>query len=280
MGIKIGVLGNCDTGAITTSLRQLVLEASVTPLALKGAGLSDYLDANLPDFDLIFVNSSTYVADRGRDVDPRVIVYPQITFRPFHPDCCYVWLSNNSLIENYNSAICVGCFVRGLSVEQTVSCFNKEVYDYLGYFSRWDDGVKKLKHDFEHYNVDFTKFFLRAKRSGVFMHSINHPTKDAFTALSALLAMKIGASEDALDKPVFFPDPLANFAWPVYPEIGEIFSAPGAYVWLYAGKYLGLHDFISAEFDRYKSKGLTREGIRFADACFQDKLDALLGVPR
>jgi hypothetical protein len=274
---KIAILGNCDIGPITSALSQLLPRYTIKHLMLKNyRDLQDCISSNLSDNDLIFVNSTHLRGGAPVAPNPNVIVYPRIYFNAFHPDSVYIWKDKNILMPNYHSGIATACYMRGLSVKQAVGLFNRSSYEKPGYMDAWDESFNKLKREFELLEFDFDFFFKRVKRSGVFMHSQNHPTRATFVALAMLLAIRAGAPATIIEQSVVISDALALSNWPIYPEIGEIYASAGAYLWRSDLGYMGLEEYVASEFKLFKDMGLTSDSMRLAAPASMSRLNALL----
>jgi hypothetical protein len=206
--------------------------------------------------------------------------YPTSRFRAFHPDCCYVGVkATNSLIfPAYNSAICVGGYLRGLTQAQVHDLFCAEVFGELGYLDEWGPSVAGLEAEFTECSMDFRPYYLKVKRLGAFMHSMNHPKVEAIVTLARFIALGFGASKAALEMPVAMSDGLATLDWPLYPEIGEVYGFPGSYSWRMDGQLLGLRPFIERSFERYAELGLTAEGVFFGSHDFHPRFSKVLNM--
>jgi hypothetical protein len=272
---RIGVLGNCDTGGVTYSLRALLPDSEVIPLTPPGnAAEKAAWFADLPNkAELLLVNNSVYKGSVRPLLEPHVAQikrYPNSTFGAFHPDCCYVGMKpGNALISPaYNSAICVAGFIHRLTQRQVLNLFCDEVFDKIGYYRMWDTSVKAMQKEHSECSMDFRPYYLKVKRLGAFMHSMNHPKIDAVIVMAKFLALELGASASMLDMPVSVADGLAGLDWPLYPEIGEFYGLRGGYAWKFEGRVLGLEEFIARSFARYTVLELTAENVFFSNPGF------------
>jgi hypothetical protein len=280
---RIGVLGNCDTGGIAYSLGAMLprhrIAALIPPRETEEriawfAGLG-------ARHDLILVNNSVFKNDARHLLEPhmgQVRRYPTSHFSAFHPDCCYVGVkATNTLISpEYNSAICMAGFVRGLSQEQVVALFSRTVFEKLGYFDAWAPNVKHMQKEFSECGMDHRPYHLKVKRLGAFMHSFNHPKIETVVTLARFIALDLGAHSDVLDRPVDQADRLAAYDWPLYPEIGKFYGVRGVYMWKMDDKFLGLEDFVAKSFARYAELGLTAEGVFFGSSDFHERFAEIL----
>ncbi len=283
MAIRIGVLGNCDTGGVSYALRAMLSEHEV--IAFTPPGKADERDAwyaELPTkSDVILVNNSVFKGTARPLLEPsldKIQRYPMSQFAAFHPDCCYVGVKATKLLifPAYNSAICVAGYVRGLTQAQVYDLFCADVFDKLGYFDGWDPSVAHMQAEFTECAMDFRPFYLKVKRLGAFMHSMNHPKAETLITLARFLALGFGASKEVLEMPVALSDGLAGLDWPLYPEIGEVYGLRGSYSWKMAGELVDLRSFIARSFERYAELGLTAEGVFFGHHDFHTRFGNLL----
>jgi hypothetical protein len=134
----------------------------------------------------------------------------------------------------------------------------------------WPAEVAQLRAKFAASDIEFSPFFLRIKRLGNFMHSINHPKLPALRQIAAQAAALIDPACTFLDDPALetIPDALLHSVWPVYPEIAACYSLPGSYVWkLPARYYYGVDDFVAHAYEMYREGGIARGDIRYAWHC-------------
>lgn len=280
---RIGVLGNCDTGGVSFALRAMLPGHEVYPFTPPSAAAErDAWFAELPTkADVILVNNGVFKAHAGTLLQPsldKIRRYPNSHFSAFHPDCCYVGVkATNSLIwPAYNSAICIGGYVRGLSQGQVCALYSGDVFEKLGYFDGWDHSVTRMQAEFTECGMDYRPYHLKVKRLGAFMHSMNHPKFEAIVTLARFLAPEYGAAKEAMEMPVAIADGLAGLDWPLYPEIGEVYGVRGAYRWKLDGTLVDLQTYVSQTFARYAELGLTAEGVFFSHADFHKRFNDVL----
>jgi hypothetical protein len=204
--------------------------------------------------------------------------YPAMFFSAFHPDCCYVGIkaTNQLITPHYNSFICLSSFVRGLPQAETVRLFSRDAYARLGFFDAWDRSVDELQRRFTACGMEFRPFFLKLKRQGAFMHSINHPKIGMVGTLARFLALSLSGDPDVLDKPLPLTDGLAAVDWPLYPEIGEIYGVHGAYSWRGPDRLIGVEEYVAQSYARYTELGLTKDSVYFGHPEFQKNFTALV----
>jgi hypothetical protein len=189
----------------------------------------------------------------------KLIPIPYLLFTAFHPDLTYCQSKIDSTkytVPNYNSKIILFSFENNLNISQTLSLFNENIFKKLGHFNQWDSEPRSLKNNFLRADIgstEFDKFFNIIKRSGVFMHAINHPSIYMTIELTRILVNKIDPNIIFDDYTYNIPDVLINnYVFPVYPEIAEKFSLRGNYSWSIANKnFNNLKSFIEFSFESY-----------------------------
>jgi len=283
LSTRIGVLGNCDTAGMAAALRSLMTGSEIVALTPPGGATERKVwAAELPNkVELVLVNNTVFKGWAGELLEPQPVQirrYPTSIFSAFHPDCCYVGIkSTNSLIHPaYNSALCVAGFVHGVSQEQVVPLFCSEVFEQLGFYDGWAPSVKRLQGEFAESGLDFRPYYLKVKRLGAFMHSINHPKVDAVITMARFLAIELGAGSEALETPTAVGDSLAGLDWPLYPEIAEFYGLRGGYVWKMDGQIMGLNAFVARSFARYAELGLKANEVFFSHPEFNERFATVL----
>lgn len=275
MAVRIGVLGACDTGGMSFSLKAMLPSYDITPLIMPAADQRPGWAAALPSqFDRLAINKGVLSANKAllAATGLPMTVYPQLYFRAFHPDCCYAGRTSDRnlfrLSQNgaYHSALCIGSFLRGLPASETITLFNHDVFAELGYLSAWDECTKEMSKEFVDTDLDFRSFFLKIKRSGAFMHSFNHPKIGSIVLVARMLAASLGASRAFAEREIAVGDGLAGLNWPLYPEIADNYSLRGAYLWSHGDKWLGLADYIATCYAHYEELGITPETVFFRPA--------------
>jgi hypothetical protein len=269
------------------SLRQLLpadkLENVPWPGGDPAAKLPWFMSAH-QQFDILVINhlglQHIVSLDAVKETGIKCMIYPHIHFHAFHPDLTYVARTvdgRQALIPDYQSAICVGAFAQGLSPDQAVSLFNRQVFEALGYFDEWDESVRLLEQRFTQYGVDFRKFFLRVKRRSPFMLSTDHPKIAAVTTMAARVAIDLlGEPESLADRPVYIGDHLSGLYWPVYPEIGEFYGCRTYYEWEMNGRVMDLPGYVNAAYAKYTELDLKPGELSYGRAGFRERLPAAM----
>jgi hypothetical protein len=225
--MTIGVIGNCQAGNFSASIRAAFPEAEIRNMSSRIIITSDdegrnKLRQSLVGCNVIFTQPAdqrlgSLSADKLTDI-ARVVVYPYIVFRGFHPDCGYV-SSDGKSVENpplvYHSTIAAASFLEGLSLERAEMLFNAFTYASLRYFDLYREGFQTLSNFY-----DSLGYKLIVDDGDVFMHTINHPTARTIHSIAIQALQKAGLNPDP--ETALPEDQLAKTViWPVYPELAE-----------------------------------------------------------
>ena len=252
------------TGGLVQSLRILLPSATVVPIPaynFDAEALGHHL--KVADFWLVS-NQKLMVSDEFEKSNKiQIIPFPELLFRAFHPDQIYAF-SDGRLVESstgpYNSAIALWAWRHHLSVLETTSLFTSDIFEDLGYHDTWKGAVERLQQDFSEFpNLNFREFLNPLQRSGVFMHTFNHPGVAAIAQMARLLAHQINPSVNHSRVPIepMLLDGLlaAATAWSVYPSIANSLGFTGSFHWkLKDHSVIGLEEFISQSFGMYEAQ--------------------------
>jgi hypothetical protein len=251
------------TGGLVQALRVLLPAADVKAFPIDDPNV-DVLNRYLKNADAWLVSSRDLMTsgEVEQSDELRVIPFPTLFFDAFHPDQVYAWLADKSLVQSatgpYNSAIALWAWRQGWTVSDTIKLFTPEIFESLGYHNRWQTAVKNLEQDFSVFpNLNFHDFFDSLIRSGVFMHTVNHPGIAAIAQLARVLAKQVNPSTNYSEIPIepMLVDGLlmTSFAWSVYPSIANSLGFTGCFLWKLADhSVIGLEEFISRSFAMYE----------------------------
>ena len=248
------------------SLKILLPSADVVPIPAYVSNV-EALDHHLKVADFWLVSSQKLVEsdEFEKSNQLQVISFPELYFRAFHPDQIYAF-SDGRLVESatgpYNSAIALWAWRHQLSVSKTTSLITSDIFEDLGYHDTWKGAVERLQQDFSAFpHLNFREFLDLLQRSGVFMHTFNHPGVAAIAQMARLLAHQINPSVDHSKVPIepMLLDGLlaAATAWSVYPSIANSLGFTGSFHWkLQDHSVIGLEEFISQSFGIYEAQHL------------------------
>lgn len=222
------------------------------------------------------IGDEYYTGAEASAANPKLtyVRVPLVEFDVFHPDLCGVTDGASSVMK-YTSRIAAWTYSKSVAPAKAAGYFNATTFANLGYLSRWDPAVTRLKANFAASDLkdDFDWFYRRIKRTGVFMYTQSHPKPYVLAELAKLVAVRLGRERGVLDLDISAHDKLSLFIWPVYPEIARNLSVPSnGYVWKIDDdrRVEGLETFLAQSYGAYQTKGIapdtiTIPGIRMAD---------------
>ena len=242
------VIGNCQTDSVANCLRVLHPKGYVEGHNLWNLQLDfqneDRLLTHLRTFDFVilqeFGGDNLGVLDSNvlRAAFANTLTIPGVVFSAFHPDIVYAQPKNPALyshrfirsaIGEYQSALVVYGFLRGLSVDETIGMFRADVYEAVGYLNMWDESQAFLLNAFKTYGWQADEYFLRWARSGIFMYTNNHPKLAVVSDIARMILKRCELRFEAHPIENFLIDPLRNGPiWPVYPAVAGAYGLTGS----------------------------------------------------
>lgn len=298
----IAVVGNCQSRGIADYLAVMYPNASVRPAYSQEVRLGVVDLEHLIGVSDIVVVQTTMLRQVKEVIekigcDPQLIVLPTIYHTGFHPDFIYVSAQDGNLaspIGPGHSAIGFAAWKAGMIASEAVQFFNDVTMRGLGY----DKYLAQAKQDFmanaKGLGYDFTEEYSSWEKSGVFLHTPNHPKPIVLAGLARAAASKMDAAPTSLHPEYFVADKLwSNLVWPIYPELAQSIGYPGEYLFKppykshkfgQSMRLLNLHKFLGASFaiyDKYDRSELN--SVRLLDERYEkfinkDKLGS--GVAR
>ena len=262
--MKIVVTWNCQTAGLCLALNKIFTNDLIYPFPTPD--LTN--EVKLNELCELVESSDFWLTDCKFNYVPsrnvQLIKIPSVLFRGFHPDVCYARSKSTGeyTINHWNSRIVVWAYRNKVDSESALKLFNSKVYEDLLYYETWLKSYEDLKSSFINCDIsvnDFNDLFLFLKRSGIFMHGINHPKPNLIIGLASLLAKKIDPLITSRMSCNFeIPDTLPIPAWPVYSEIADYMGfSGGGYNWLFLDKSIsGAKDYIDFSFQQYEAQGI------------------------
>ena len=295
IGPRIAVVGNCQSFSIAYAMKLLcpaarvdhfpVIPRSHVPLKIFVRTLATYDYVLSHDFPTGFIPGGG--SKELRDLLPKTILVPQITFAAFHPDSVYVGEAGGlhapimSPLGPYHSALAVFAFRKGLSLQEANALFNDNVFEALGYFDFWNEAsaelIENCKRDYE---MDLSFEFSNWTRRGVFMHTVNHPKPFVLVDIAKKLLTNIGLPAPDIDSEDYMIDDFIRYPiFPIYPPIGAYFGCLGSYTFRLTpahpvpevADYLMLPQFINGSYAKYRKCESGRLTNRRVDTWLGDK---------
>lgn len=265
--MRIAVLGTCQVFGIAHSMKsRLVEEITVTPfqVACVPADQREELADSLRSFDIVVAHHTSdkwgplsTAALRKRGVN--YLNFPSLVFRGFHPDIFYLEKGKGYLhspVSELHSALVAGAFLAGIDPSRVPALFNRFIFAELGYLDEFLTSESILNNQFSCITKIKRNFARELLKSGVFMHTINHPkivALDFATGLFIEEHLSHLKNEEAAS-PVL-DDYLAKLAvWPVYPEIAKVLGIEGSYTFKcsdHLASSFDLSEFITRSYKIY-----------------------------
>jgi len=257
---RVIVSSNCQTGGIAAALQVIFHNDEITPLpwaAFANVEAESQFVEKLKNADVwVSIGGYELLEKHGIANHIHLVRIPAIRFSGFHPDLVYARkISTNELtVPHYNSAIAVWAYKNNLGVSDAEKLFNKKTFTELGYLDHWGPSIDQLKQRFKGSDLEFSEFILPMRREGLFMYSLNHPKVMALVRLAKLVARKMGAGAEVLDRYIDINDGLNEIICPVYPDIGESLSLHSAYEWkMGERKWIsGVRAFLEDAYESYR----------------------------
>ena len=286
---RVIVSSNCQTAGIAAALQVIFPRDEFIPIPLPSFASCADEEAFVRKLRQcnLWISIGSYDLPRKHGLDDRgwLIRIPRIRFSAFHPDLVYARRNSTKelVTPHYNSAIAIWAYRRRISVADAKRLFNIESFAGLGYLNSWEPSVASLKVIFQDTDIDFSEFFLGIRREGLFMYSRNHPKILTLTWLAKLIARRMGADSDVVERSIDVNDGLNDIIWPIYPGVGDEFGLPSRYDWKVGpGQWIsGLDAFLEDAFSSYARQGIGPDDIaavQIDESLFDRVLGEQLGL--
>lgn len=286
MARNIVVSGNCQMAGVSAALKLIFPKDNLIPLAYQHSpALNDScpLAQILPSADIWFTVSRPWSMQTLENLcitkGIEVITFPNLEFRGFHPDQCYLLKADSPEADPvYYSGIAAWCYKNGIPLDNVATAFDESIFEALGFHSSWNRSVDLMRHLFSNSDLrdDFELYMAHVQRQPIFMHTMNHPHVFAVVHLAKLIAMRIGASRSILNTQIVLPDVLDYCSWPVYPSIANRLALRGSFNFIWGGKAVSLEESLAIIFKHCQANHPDPAGIRFAphiiNHCLMDEV--------
>src|SRR3954454_21191272 len=174
--MRICVIGNCQQIGLAACIQVMLPDAEVV-----GMYSSELLP--LPkntDLVIIQVHLESLLDERYWEDVPRSAIkfIPPFTYAAFHPDQIYVPVGNSFLqspLGDYNSALVLYGWMKGLSPSKTVRLFCDLVFQRLNYYEYGSASRQQLCAFGDRCGIDLRPLLDEWSAQGCFAHSINYP---------------------------------------------------------------------------------------------------------
>lgn len=275
---KIVVSGNCQMAVIIATLQLIFPLDKVVALNFILDPQGDKLEMyrlELCDADIWLVISrdwSSRIYGQLNINNLKIISFPNLEFRGFHPDLIYILEPNSSNTSPVYQSSLIACGYKiGLTQNETYSCFNEIVFGNLGFHDSWKQSIDELKWRFDNsdLNSHFLNYIRHCQRLWVFMYTINHPHVEAIIWLAKLISLEIGATKNVLDMDIVLPELLNSVIWPIYPSIANSIGLTGSLNFFWSTKVRTLNEFINIKYieldQNYNDKNDIKSAPNFID---------------
>ncbi|SEI13014.1 GSCFA family protein [Methylobacterium sp. 275MFSha3.1] len=258
---RISVVGNCQAPVLALCLRAMLPDVEIHGLHL---GISSTEVVGTSDIIFLQTEFSNLKNDHAfisEDKIQKVKLWPTFYHAGFHPDLVYARAGGASLkspMHDYNSALTLYGWSRGLTVQQTLNLFCEDVFDRLGYFTYAASSDARFVEDCSQAGLDGEALLTALKRDAPFCHAVNHPKLAAMAHIAESVLRSVDLAPSAHNVGRFLGDPLLSGpVWPLYPEIADRLCLEGSYDFKTAGvpgRILDLERFVAGSFDLYRGR--------------------------
>lgn len=232
--LRVAVFGNCQAAGIAQLLQAMTGDVVAKPYETTPGFLNKLrggefdIDAVVTSADLVLVQMVGEITQLITQRLPRhagkVRQLPPLNYAGFHPDCIYVGSEGGGHVQGpmgeYQSSIAFWAWSTGLHWEQALELFTPEVFGHLGFGDYHVAAEKVLVSHGRLCKLPMAPLIDSWRQAGgCFMHTINHPKRDALAAVVAAVLRREGI------RPIdqageWVDDHLARWpVWPVYPGL-------------------------------------------------------------
>ena len=140
--------------------------------------------ANLRKYDVILSQPiksfGVLNTDSLQTLNKPVITYPNIYFRGFHPDICFLGPGGKRIrtpLANNNSLIVLLAYLSGASEAECRDRFTPETYEAYGYGTVWDESREILRRREAALDIHVAQFFDHPENAPN-LYVMNHPSME------------------------------------------------------------------------------------------------------
>ncbi|MEI6374832.1 MAG: WcbI family polysaccharide biosynthesis putative acetyltransferase [Actinomycetes bacterium] len=271
---RIAVLMNCQAPLWADSLQALVSDVDIACAFHVGVTVDlagSVAAASAAGCDtLIVVNELvTEVADECARVGyapETVVAVPGLYFAGFHPDLGYGFDGDERVRSPWGTdwvpRIAIGAYSLGLTLEQTLAMYSTPCFDALGYLDRWNPSSEALRVRFDETGFDFTQWMRATKRTGVFMHGLNHPRPLAVAALAEQVCRdRLGLKPRPAHtvEGVLYDALATSVIWPVHEPVAARLGVPAVEVVKINGRFIPWTEFVVGCYTDWSERGVSTD---------------------
>lgn len=289
--MKIVVIGNCQTLQIGLLLKMVLIGKANVIYRRWGDDLKspEMIEPLIKDAAILLTNISP---DRFNYISPKCPIeqFPDLQFSGFHPDQTYAELSstkNKDLMffgSSPASAIALWSYTRQIPSQEAVTLYNRDIFELLGYFSKFEASIKALSLRFSWTSYPFQPVMDILYGSELPTWSSQHPKLRLSASLvtSILYKLNISPNVDPVSISQILPDPLEReYAWGCFPPIANYLGIKGSWSIRHGYQvFLTINDYLSSYYSFLSNFPMEKLKIVDRDKNIFDlkKYDDLLGV--
>ncbi|WP_410209863.1 GSCFA domain-containing protein [Aquirhabdus sp.] len=272
--MRIVVVGNCHGRGMAKLMPYISTEVVTkfychTPELLQGLRMGQFNISYFMEADLVLVQSGwdtvNLIEAYYPDIRKKSKALPIVIFNAFQPDCVHIHREGYhvpSPIGPYGSSLAFYSWKNGFSPEKTISLYNPDVYEALGFFDYWDASVAWLNNEWERCGIPLGDHIANWSKRGCWMHTMNHPKLFVLADVARAALAREGISTLPYVEDYIKDDLGSLTAWPVYPEIGRALGMKPEFTSLHfkrgnaAGRQvdmLGLEEFVHGSFEIFET---------------------------
>lgn len=237
-------LGNCQAEhhaqLARIALRDCSADFILAHMANNPARASEveaFLDSPEANYDLIIgfdlqdkwgpISRTVLETRYGRD---RIFHIPNLTFDGLYPDMTTLGALDSRVLGplgSYHSRIALGAWLAGVDIQTTLGLFTGEVFERLGYFTRFETALDEYTQRESSADFSFCDTMVAHMRDQMGFFTKNHPTPALFAAFmhdlrEALVSTGRALSSDVAIDPGLVVHSLMEFGVPpIFPEVAE-----------------------------------------------------------
>lgn len=242
--MNILIYGNCQTNQLITALQYLLLgQINILGIDINNPEANNLLaslasKSGVGKADLIITNHDTIELKKYFSSDI-IIEVPSIHFGGFHPDIVYfsskkspdkpLFYMKNPTV----SALALWSCLNNLPLEKSLSLYNEEVFEALGYMDYFDVATQAILQSYQQHSIN-TKYIEKHLCSReVFMYGPLHPKFEVTLDLCYGICEKINLKPCMTPSNIngMIPDPLqGEYAWGCFPPLADRLGVSGSWM--------------------------------------------------
>jgi len=286
--LNLTLFGNCQILSLEKILNTICANAVIETVRVDELIISEKpshkkmrekVHHRIKSADIFLIQNSSHahkVIDLADKYNKEYVLYPNIIFKGFHPDCIYINDGQlKSPIGQYHSRIIASSFMVGLDMDQCHRLFAAPFYNSLGYNRIMNSSKVYMDIKFEEANIS-THLLEKWMTYPNFMHSPNHPKLHILEELIREVLKNLPLSFRNLDTTKYIQDPLISAG--IFPEYldtqEEVLTVAERLFFKSKDRVLDLKEFIKESYNTYlvsEAKGFKAPELEPSQITFFDK---------